>query len=140
MKPLTAPSYRYAKIKSSERWPPITVKSLSALKDGNSLRSPYAFFWCLGISSNGFLLLHLHISCKKAGSLEEQQTAAPDRLLGATRAYVVIGHNVGAARKTVPRTAESCPRQADIQGRLMLRDLLILEGRPEGVREIRIYF
>ena len=79
----------------------------------------------------------LHISCKKAGSLEEQQT---DRLLGATRAYVVIGHNVGAARKTVPRTAESCPTQADIQGRLMLRDLLILEGRSEGVREIQIYF
>lgn len=82
----------------------------------------------------------LHISCNKAGSLEEQQTAAPDRLLGATRAYVVIGHNVGAARKTVPRTAESCPTQADIQGRLMLRDLLILEGRSEGVREIQIYF
>ena len=76
----------------------------------------------------------------KAGSLEEQQTAAPDRLLGATRAYVVGGHNAGAARKTAPPRAEPCPRQADIQDRLMLRDLLILEGRPEGVREIRIYF
>lgn len=41
----------------------------------------------------------LHISCKKAGSLEEQQTAAPDRLLGATHAYVVGGHNVGAHGK-----------------------------------------
>ena len=78
----------------------------------------------------------LRVSRNKAGSLEEQQTAAPDRLLGATRAYVVGGHNAGAAR---PR-AEPCPRQADIQDRLMLRDLLILEGRPEGVREIRIYF
>jgi len=82
----------------------------------------------------------LHISCKKAGSLEEQQTAAPDRLLGATHAYVVGGHNAGAARETAPRTAEPCPRQADIQGRLMVRGLLILEGRPEGDREIRIYF
>ena len=82
----------------------------------------------------------LRVSRNKAGSLEEQQTAAPDRLLGATRAYVVGDHNAGAARKTAPPRAEPCPRQADIQDRLMLRDLLILEGRPEGVREIRIYF
>jgi len=70
----------------------------------------------------------LHTSCKKAGSLEEQQTAAPDRLLGAPRAYVVDGHNVGAARKTAPPRAESCPRQADTQDRLMLT------GRPSSLR------
>ena len=97
-------------------------------------------FWGLGNLFEWAPAADLHISCKKAGSLEEQQTAAPKRLLGATRAYVVVGHNVDAARKTAPRTAEPCPRQADIQGRLMLRDLFILEGRPEGDRGIRIYF
>lgn len=97
-------------------------------------------FWRLGDLFEWAPAADLRVSCKKAGSLEEQQTAAPDRLLGATHAYVVGGHNAGAARETAPRTAEPCPRQADIQGRLMVRGLLILEGRPEGDREIRIYF
>ncbi|WP_279015794.1 hypothetical protein, partial [Sutterella wadsworthensis] len=101
---------------------------------------PLRVFLVLGDLFEWVPAAELRVSRNKAGSLEEQQTAAPDRLLGATRAYVVGGHNAGAARKTAPPRAEPCPRQADIQDRLMLRDLLILEGRPEGVREIRIYF
>ena len=59
----------------------------------------------------------LRVSRNKAGSLEEQQTAAPDRLLGATRAYVVGGHNAGAARKTAPPSLQVVKRSLKAQKR-----------------------